>query len=215
MRLDPEYSDAHSQLAWILWYAAVNGWADDREGTLQRALDHAERGWSLNSKDYDALGARATLLAALGRYDAAAGIIEELARKFPGHAHATMYRGEIMSLLGRHEEAFGLVQQSMDINPEHDQWHWMFKGTCLFCLERYAEAIENLEQFKTLSKLPFARLVLAAAYAADGRDDEARAEIEGLGAEAGKLAAGVSLVYREPADRERLLTWARRAGLPD
>ena len=122
--------------------------------------------------------------------------------------------GSLDLLRGRHDEALPLIQQSMDINPEHDQWHWMFKGTCLFCLERYGEAIDALEQFKTLSKFPYARLVLAAAYAAAGRDDEARAEVETLGADAGKLASAAAIVYREPADRERLLTWARRAGLP-
>ncbi len=56
---------------------------------------------------------------------------------------------------------------------------------------------------------------LAAAYAAAGRDAEARAELEDLGPEAGKLAAGVPLIYRKPADRERVLAWARRAGLRD
>jgi adenylate cyclase len=215
IRLDPNYSDAHSQLAWILWYDALNGWTDDPQGTLRRALELAERGWSLNSKDYDALGARSAVLIALGRYDAAAQIAEDLARKFPGHAHATMYRGEILGSLGRQEEALDLVLHSMDINPEHDQWHWMYKGMCLFCLERYDEAIRALEQFKTLSKQPFVRLFLAASYAAAGRDEEARAEVESLGSDAGKLTAVASFLFREPADRERLLLWARCAGLPE
>jgi adenylate cyclase len=215
IRLDPNYSDAHSQLAWILWYEALNGWTDDPQGTLRRALELAERGWLLNSRDYDALGARIAILIALGRYDAASQIAEDLARKFPSHAHATLYRGDVLSSLGRHEEAFDLVQHSMDINPEHDQWHWMFKGMCLFCLERYDEAIRALEQFKTLSKLPFVRLFLAASYAAAGRDGEARAEVEALGPDAGKLRSVASFLFREHADRERLLIWARRAGLPE
>jgi class 3 adenylate cyclase len=215
IRLDPHYSDAHSQLAWILWYGAMNGWTDDPEGSLQRALEYAERGWSLNPKDYDALGARGTLLIALGRYDAAGRIVEDLARKFPGHAHATMYQGEILSPLGQHEEALELVKQSMEINPDHDQWHWMNMGMCLFCLERYDEAVHALEQFKTLSKFPFVRLFLAASLAASGRDEEARAEVDSLGPDAGKLTAAASFLYLNSADRERLVTWARRAGLPE
>jgi class 3 adenylate cyclase len=205
IRLNPEYSDAHSQLAWILWYGAMNGWANDPQVSLRQALEHAERGWSLNPKDYDALGARSAMLVALGRYDAAERIVEDLARKFPDHAHATMYRGEILGSLGRHEEALELLQHSMDINPEHDQWHWMYRGMCLFCLERTAE---------TLSKFPFVRLFLAASYAAMGRDEEARAEVESLGPDAGMLAAVAAFLDREPADRDRLLMWAKRAGLP-
>jgi class 3 adenylate cyclase len=215
IRLDPHYSDAHSQLAWILYYAAWNGWTEDPEGSLRRALDCAERASSLNPKDYDALGIRGALLISLGRYDAAERIVEDLAKKFPGHGRATMYQSNLLSSLGRHEEALALAQNSMDINPEHDQWHWLDKGMCLFCLERYAEAIDALERFKTLSKFPFARLVLAAAYAAAGREEEAQAEAASLGTDAGKLITGVNICYRDPADRERLVMWARRAGLPE
>jgi TolB-like protein len=199
IRRDPHYSDAYSQLAWILWYGALSGWTDNPEASLRRALEHAERGWSLNSKDYDALGARGTILISLGRYDAAERIVEDLAKKFPGHDRATLYQGAILSSLGRHEEALGFTQHSTGINPEHDQWPWMSMGMCLFCLERTDEAIHALEQFKTLSKFPFVRLFLAAAYAAAGRAEE---------------AAVASFFFREPADRERLLKWAKRAGLP-
>lgn len=215
IRLDPHYSDAHTQLAWILWYGAINGWTDDPQGSLRRALEYAERGWSLNPKDYDALGGRGAVLISLGRYDAAGRIVEDLAKKFPGHAHATMYQGQILSPLGQHEKALKLIQKSMEINPDHDQWHWMNMGMCLFCLERYDEAVHALEQFKTLAKFPFVRLFLAGSLAASGQNEDARAEVESLGPNAGKLNAVASFLYRDPADRERLLVWARRAGLPE
>jgi hypothetical protein len=32
---DPQYSDAHTQLAWTFWYDAMNGWTDEPEGTHQ------------------------------------------------------------------------------------------------------------------------------------------------------------------------------------
>ena len=95
------------------------------------------------------------------------------------------------------------------------KWPWMNMGLCLFCLERYDEAVHALEQFKTLSKFPFVRLFLAAALAASGRDEEARAEVDSLGPDAEKLMAAASFLYRDPADRERLTMWARRAGLPE
>jgi tetratricopeptide (TPR) repeat protein len=169
----------------------------------------------LNPRDYDALGARGYILVGFSKYDAAARIVEDLAKKFPGHAHATLYQGEILCLLGQNEEALSLIRRSMDINPEHDQWPWMAMGRCLFGLERYAEAVHAFEQFKSLSKFPFLRLNLAAAYAASGHDEEARAEIDSLGPDAGKLTAGAPLIFRHPADRERMIMWSRRAGLPE
>jgi hypothetical protein len=36
-----------------------------------------------------------------------------------------------------------------------------------------------------------------------------------LGADAGELTAGVNFCYRDPTDRERLVMWAQRAGLPE
>jgi predicted Zn-dependent protease len=169
---------------------------------------------SLNPKDYDALGARGQCLVGLRRYDAAAArVVEELAKKFPGHSRATGYQGQILNSLGRHKEALGFIRRAMEINPEHDHWHWMNMGMCLFCLERYTEAIDPLEQFKTLSKFPFVCLFLAAAYAAAGRDEEALAEVASLGGALGKLSAGANLWFRDPADRERLVRWSHRADL--
>jgi class 3 adenylate cyclase/TolB-like protein/tetratricopeptide (TPR) repeat protein len=209
--LDPRYSDAHTQLAWILWYSVMNGWTDDPVGTLRRAFDSAETGWSLNPKDYDAVGARGTCSIGLGKYEAAARIVEELAKKFPDHAHATMYQGDLLTSLGRHDEALVLIDQAMRINPEHDHWPWMFKGICLFCLEQFRGAIEALETFKASAKFPFVRLVLAAAYVAAGRDEEARTELAPLRGDADILAARSSLIFRQAADRERLAFWVSKA----
>lgn len=214
--LDPEISVAYSQLAWNLWYTALNGWTDDREIALRRAVDRANRASSLNPKDYDAVGARGFALIGMGNYDGATRVVEELAKKFPSHAHSTLYRSGLLNSLGQHQEALELAEQSVKIDPHHGHWFtWALKGRCLFCLERYAEAIDALELFMTLSKFPGFRLVLAAAYAAAGRDEDARTEVESLGADAWKLTAGVYIHFRDPADRERLAIWSQRAGLPE
>ena len=198
LRRDPSFSDAHSQLAWIFWYEAWSAWSDDPRGSLTQGLEHAERACALNARDYDALGARATILVALGRYDAAERTIEDFAKKFPGHDRATMYRSMLLGALGQHEEELKLARDSMEINPDHDLWYWLVKGESLFCLERYEEAVEALEQYKVLSKFPLPRLLLAAAYAAAGRDAEAQAEIASLGSDAGKLTASVPLIFPRP-----------------
>jgi len=208
---DPQYSDAYTQLAWIFWYDAVNGWTNEPEITLGKALECAEKGISLNPKDYDALGGQGTMMVGLGKYEAIMRIVESLAKKFPGHAHATMYRGALLNSLGQHQEALALIQNSMEINPEHDHWQWLHKGICLFCLERFVEAVDALEEFKTMSKFPFGHLHLAAAYAAAGRREDARIESNSLGVDVDKLSDCSAFYYRDPDDRERLRTWARKA----
>jgi tetratricopeptide (TPR) repeat protein len=138
-----------------------------------------------------------------------------LAKKFPGHNRATHYQAGILNSLGRHERAVELIQHAMEINPDHDQWDWMTMGRVLFCLERYTEAVHALEHFMALSKFPFVRLFLAASLAASGYDEEARAEVNSLCPDAGKLAGTAALLYRDRADRERIVMWGQRAGLPD
>jgi tetratricopeptide (TPR) repeat protein len=143
-------------------------------------------------------------------------IIDELATKFPGHAHATMYRSQLFNSLGQHQESLALMQYAMKINPERDHWHWMFMGLSLFCLERFVETVDALEQFKALSKFPIGRLFLAAAYAAAGRKEDARSEIDSLGVNVEKLTeCSAKYYYRDPSDRERIRMWARKAAQPE
>ncbi len=211
IRRDPYYADAYSQLAWIHWFDAVNGWTDDPEKAFRKALECAEKGLSLNSRDYDGLGARGAALAGLGRFEAITPVIEELAKKFPGHAEAARYRADLLNKLGQHQEALELMQYSMEVNPEYDQWTWMNLGTCLFCLERFDEAIDAFEQFNARSKFPDSRLFLAAAYAAVGRKEDARAEIEPLSKDTDNAIDRLSFRYRNPADLERWKMWVQQA----
>jgi adenylate cyclase len=213
---DPHYSDAHTQLSWIFWFDALNGWTDEPEKALRKALEYAEKGYSLNPKDYDAVGARGASLVGLGKYESIKRIVDELATKFPGHAHAAMYRSQLFNSLGKHQEAMELIQYTLKINPEHDHWHWNQLGICLFCLERFEEAIDALEQFKTLSKFPHGRLFLAAAYAAAGRKADARSESDSLGLDVEKLIeCSEKYYFRDPSDRERLRMWGRKAAQPE
>ncbi|MDH3690478.1 MAG: adenylate/guanylate cyclase domain-containing protein [Gammaproteobacteria bacterium] len=215
IRRDPQYSDAHTQLAWIYWYDAMNGWTNEPEKTLHKALECAEKGLSLNPKDYDALGGRGAALVGLGKYEAITRIIEALEKKFPGHAHATMYRAQLLNSLGQHQEALELMRYSMEINPEHDHWQWMQIGLCHFCLERFVDAVDAFEQFKAMSKFPRGRLFLAAAYAAAGRKKDARTEIDSLGADVDILTeCSTNFSYRVPDDRERIRVWAQKAAQP-
>ncbi len=102
----------------------------------------------------------------------------------------------------------------MEINPEYDRWQWIHLGLCLFCLERFTEAVDAFEQFTAMTKFPIARLFLAAAYAAVGRNEDARAEIESLGMKAEKIIDNVEFTYRDPSDRERLRMWVQKATQP-
>jgi adenylate cyclase len=211
IRRDPSYADAYSQLAWIHWLDAVNGWTDDPEKAFRNALECAEKGLLLNPKDYDGLGARGAALAGLGRFEAVTPVIDELAKKFPGHAEAARYRADLLNKLGQHQEALELIQYSMEINPEYDQWTWMNLGTCLFCLERFDEAIDAFEQFNAKSKFPNSRFYLAAAYAAVGRRKDAWAQIEPLSKHTDKAIDRLTFSYRNPDDLKRWKMWVREA----
>jgi adenylate cyclase len=216
IRRDPHYPDAYSQLAWIHWFDAANGWTDEPEKALRKALECADKGLSLNPKDYDALGARGAALVGLGKYEAVTRVTEELAKKFPSHAFSALYRAKHLNSLGQHQEALELMRYSMELDPEHDRWQWIHLGLCLFCLERFTEAVDAFEQFTAMTKFPIGRLFLAAAYAAAGRKEDARSEIESLDVDVEKLTeSSAKYHYRDPSDRERIKMWARKAAQPE
>ena len=212
IRRDPQCSGAYSQLSWIYWLNTVNGWTDNTEKALRRMLECAEKALALDPKDYDALGAKGTALVGLGKYDTITRIIDDLAKKFPDHVIATLYRAKLLNSLGQHQEALELVECSMEISPVYAQWQWAHLGLCHFCLEHFSEAIYAFEQFKAVTMFPMINPFLAAAYAAAGRTDDARAEINSLGDDVEKLIECSNTFYFcEPGDRERLRMWVQKA----
>ncbi|MFP6771242.1 MAG: tetratricopeptide repeat protein, partial [Alphaproteobacteria bacterium] len=105
------------------------------------------------------------------------------------------------------------------LNPHHHGWYDMHLGRGQFALGDFAQARRTLANVaKSTPEYPVVRVNLAAALAAMGRRDEARAEIAKLlelnaGYELGNVAK--SLLYKDPVTRNCFLNALRMAELPD
>jgi len=177
LALDPDFALAWAELGRAYATEAGSGWAPLAEGfartreTVARALAlepelaeaHAEMGWIQMHHDWDWRGAEVSLRRAL-----------ELA---PGNAVMLRRAGSVAGNLGRLDEAIALYHQALAQDPlSAPAYHNL--GLALYAADRLAEAEAAFRQVLELApQQPIARAFLSLVLLAQGRGEEALAEV--------------------------------------
>jgi adenylate cyclase len=125
----------------------------------------------------------------------------------------------VLAFSGETQEAADEIDLAIRLNPHFPDWYALIIGQVYFTVGRHQEAIVLLEDVLDRgTDLTEAYLILAANYAAAGRDEDARSRIAALlrdYPDAHVSHAVRQAPYRNKDDLERYLTLLRRAGLPD
>jgi adenylate cyclase len=112
----------------------------------------------------------------------------------------------VLAFSGETQEAADEIDLAIRLNPHFPDWYALIIGQVYFTVGRHG------------TDLTEAYLILAANYAAAGRDEDARSRIAALlrdYPDAHVSHAVRQAPYRNKDDLERYLTLLRRAGLPD
>jgi adenylate cyclase len=118
---------------------------------------------------------------------------------------------------GRGEDSLRFINQAMRLNPHYPFFYLWTLGHAFYMTRRTEDAVDAFRKLVQLNPnfLP-AHAYLAALFIEMGRDEEAQAAWR----QAQQLSPGASLAslrqrlpYRRPADLDRFLAAARRAGL--
>jgi adenylate cyclase len=121
--------------------------------------------------------------------------------------------------LGMREEALVAVDQALRLNPVDPQsFAWRaLRGSALYLLGRYAEAVEAARQSLGQRWFHTACRVLAASYAQLGMIEPAKAAVHALLASehADKTIAEVIHPFVRKADRDSYAEGLRKAGMPE
>ena len=212
VELDPCYTQAHAHHAVSL---VGRYWHDHDAETLQLALTAATNAMSLDSNA--ALSQHAMGLVLLySRQHSLAGIHFERAHKLNPVDVTIM--GDLANWFkygGKPEEAIQALDAAMLRDPFPPIWFWRARGTSLFDLHRYSEAISAFHHIP--AGLYSTHSYLAAAYAMAGDMDSARRQVEfTLSAEPDFSVSGVGfyLPYIDQVARDRYFAAMRKAGLP-
>jgi tetratricopeptide (TPR) repeat protein len=120
---------------------------------------------------------------------------------------------------GRAKEALVPLQTAFRLDPKPPSYFFLYLGDVYYHTDMQEDAILAYKKFLELAPhSAYGHIGLASAYSAEGREKEARTEIE----EVRKLAPAWSInhlsrvwPYKNPADLDRVLYDLRKAGLPE
>jgi adenylate cyclase len=219
LEIDPEYARAYAMLAWSYWFDFVNGWSNDPQRTLDRALALANKATSLDDALPVAHFVRGLIHREKGEYGQALGEAKRAIAIDPSYANAFVLLATVYYYTGDPEKGLEQMQKAIRLNPHHPHNYPFHLGQAYFVLHRYDEAIaafqRGLEQHPNSERL---RIWLAAAYAQAGKIDEAKWEAEQLLVDDPEFSVGrIERVFpfSDPKDLEHFLDGLRKAGLSD
>ncbi len=124
---EPDYAYAHSMLAWMLHYRAINGLTDDPAADIDEAREHLTRGLSLAPDDPFNLNICGGAFTYIGEAARAEELCDRALAIDPNYADVYFNLGMIYVLLGRLEEArvaFDTVERMAPEGPISRYYEW-------------------------------------------------------------------------------------------
>jgi len=215
--LDPGYAAAYLGLSWTHLQSWQLLWSTDRE-SLARARDLAERAIALNESLVGAYHVLGQIYLWMKEHDRAIAQAEHAVALAPNDADGYETLAEILGWSGRAEESIGMIRHAMRLNPRYPFFYQWTLGHGYYLTERRQEALDAFARVVRENPNFFpAYAYRGVLFSELGRVKEAR---EAWG-KASHLNPGVSMLslreripYKRPADLDRLLTAAHRAGMP-
>jgi adenylate cyclase len=214
--LDPGYAAAYLGLSWTYLQSWQFLWTADRE-SLARARELAEKAGALNDSLAGACHVLGQVYLWMKEHDRALAQAQRGIALAPNDADGYETLAEVLGWSGKGEESLATIRRAMRLNPRYRYFYLWTLGHGYYLTERRQEALDTFA--KLLQANP--NFVPAYAYRAVlfselGRIKEAR---EAWG-KASELSPGASMAglreripYKRPADLDRLLSAAHRAGM--
>jgi len=216
IELDPDYARAYASLAWTYLTEHSEHWAGADEQPLERALEIARRGVTVNPASHSNHLALGQVCLSKGLHDEALEALETAIALNPNDADGYVFMAETLSYAGRPDEAIELIGKAQNLNPAVPRWYTWELGTAFYVARRYEDAVVALRKGRPLVAMAYRWL--AAAYGQLGREQEAKAAAEEYLRRTPdfSLARHLEMMpFQHARDREHYAEGLRRAGLPE
>ena len=225
LALDPNSVAAMTSLATGLAISVVSLWTEAREADLRRAETLATRAVALDSHDASCHYAIGFVRRMQSRFDEAIGELEAAIQLNPNMHLAYNTLGITKVLAGHAEEALSHFADAIRLSPRDPLLFvgYFGVGWTRFLLGHDDQAIEVLRKSTALNPgYPPANLFLTAAYAMQGRVEEARAALA-VYLRSNPAVNTIALLRANAqsthpiylTQRDRLYEGMRRAGMPE
>lgn len=224
IQLDPSFADAHAMIALMGVYSIRSGqtsYSGTTEEITAEARNAAETAVQLEDGSALAHIALGLVNDRLGDVETAIAECQTALRLNPNLAQAYHELGFVLNHAGRLDEAIPNFGEAIRLSPnDPGRWnYYLLKGSCLFGVGEYVEAIDNLKQssrLRSVSYWPY--LFLAAIYVELDQMPEARAAVgEGLKRKSDLRLATLRTVFGNAPSRhlQRTIDNLEKAGLPN
>jgi TolB-like protein/class 3 adenylate cyclase len=211
---DPRLARAWADLAYTRQNSTNYGGDPGTVGA--KALAEARRAVEIDPSD---AGAHATLgyvLAMRGDFGPSEAEFDTALRLNPGDADILAEYSGWASAFGRVERGAQMADHAIRLNPNYQVWQGFQFSWAYFSVGRFEDALRIPERLPKEKYQPFAWVMLAASYAALGREPQAKATVADM------LAKNPDLTIEgftgtadwSDADRKRLIGPMRAAGFP-
>ena len=213
--LDPNYAEAHWQLAGLL----VHAWAHrgvEFAADLDAAFVSAQRAVDMDPNDSGAHTTMGYVLTNKREWDAAKRSYDRALQLSPNDADTIAEFAYFEMVTGSPRECIADMMRAIRLNPFPPSWYFWVLGDAHFDLGQFGQAVETLRHHETYRTT--SRKSLAAALAMLGRIDEAKEEANGFMAD----NPGFSISYwrsqtptKNQSEVQALADAYRLAGLPE
>ena len=214
---DDRFARAYAMLAWTHVFDFMNGWSDEPDVSLDRAMQFATRALELNASLPLAYFVRGLVHRERGEHVKAMVEAEKAITLDPSYANGHILMSTLLYYAGRPEEGLERIYHAISLNPHYPYNYPFHLGQAYFVLHRYDEAIEAFKQ--GLASNPSAERLhiwLAAAYAQSGNIEDAEWEIEEVlmaNPDFSLAKLERAFPFSDPADLDHLLQGLYKAGL--
>jgi adenylate cyclase len=220
LELDPDYAQAHAQLAWWHNLRVGEGRLPEVEASRQAAIRHAQRAVELDSSDAMVLSVAGHVQSFLCKnFTEAMALFDHALHVNPSCAMAWARSATTLAYIGQGQQALERVAQALRLSPQDPNMFSFLttRGTASIVLERYDEAVAWLARARKLKPgyVAALRLQIAACILAGERDQAMALAEHLLQLEPSFSVAAFGRWYpMQQPHLGRLLEAMRQAGLP-
>jgi adenylate cyclase len=222
LAIDPNYALPYTGIANILELSSRNGWSDDIQADLNKAVGLARKAVELDPQNPKVYWSFGRAVARLKTPEYLKRGIEAMRKAIdldPDFADAYAYLTVLYVSEGRADDGLRSMKTAMRLNPNYPFWYLFLRGIAHFSTENYDAAISDFESASNRSPTAiFLRWWLAASYAEVGRQDDAEwqiVEMESMGFNSNITTIVETQPIQDPGYVAKYKEALRKAGIPD
>jgi tetratricopeptide (TPR) repeat protein len=195
------------------------GWSPSRQGSLEKALELAEKTRALDPSFADNYTLLGSINLYLGNYDKAVEYAEKAVELSPNNAQLIANQAMILSYTGKPEASIALVNKAIRLSPYYLPWYPAVSGLGYMLTGEYDKAAAAYHDAINRNYTPIMGYErLAAIHALKGDLDKAKeyaAKLLELKPDFTIEGWAKALPYKDKEDLDHELNALRKAGLPE